>query len=79
VADLAADGASVVLDFLDLEEALERLSNVYPLSAQVVLGRFYAGRSTREMATEFEVSVSSVQRAWTFARAWLQERLEDTG
>jgi DNA-binding transcriptional regulator LsrR (DeoR family) len=37
----------------------------------VVKLRFFAGLTQAQVADQLEMSASSVERAWSFARAWL--------
>jgi len=56
---------------LQVHEVLEELAAVDPMKAQVVKLRFFVGLSNREVADVLNVSERTVERAWTFARAWL--------
>ncbi len=62
-------------DLLHLDEALDRLEQAAPASAQVVMLRYFAGMTVAEVAAAQDVSVSSVERHWAFAKAWLQREL----
>jgi RNA polymerase sigma factor (TIGR02999 family) len=59
-----------------VNEALDKLSVEYPLQAEVVKLRYFAGMSNEEIATALDISVSSVKNYWTFARAWLFSEIE---
>jgi RNA polymerase sigma factor (TIGR02999 family) len=59
-----------------LDEAILRLEEESPQAARVVQLRFYAGLSVEETAEVLEVSPRTVNREWTFARAWLFRTLE---
>jgi RNA polymerase sigma factor (TIGR02999 family) len=63
-------------EILDLNEALGRLEHVHPDKAQVVKLRFFAGMTTSEIATALGLSKATVERYWTFARAWLHRELQ---
>jgi RNA polymerase sigma factor (TIGR02999 family) len=65
------------IDVLALEEALERLDRYSPLKARIVELRFFAGLSIDEVARVVGLSASSVDREWSFARAWLAAALAD--
>jgi RNA polymerase sigma factor (TIGR02999 family) len=56
---------------LAVDEALDRLAKSYPRAAEVVKLRFFAGLTQAQVADQLQVSASSVERAWSFARAWL--------
>ena len=59
------------LDWIDLDEALNRLAEVSPRQHQVVMLRFFSGRTEAEVAEMLEVSPATVERDWAMARAWL--------
>jgi len=61
---------------LALDEAISRLEKESPTAAAVVRLRFYAGLSVDETAETLDVSPRSVNREWTYARAWLYRLLE---
>ncbi|MEO0974998.1 MAG: ECF-type sigma factor [Pseudomonadota bacterium] len=54
-----------------LDEALERLRELDARRADVVLHRYFGGLTAEETAHTLGLSVSSVERAWRAARAWL--------
>lgn len=60
---------------LDLNEALDRLHDVHPRLARVVEMRFLVGLSVEEAAEVLGVSVATIKRDWTLARAWLVDDL----
>lgn len=62
-------------DLLALDEALERLNNRHPRMAQIVEYRYFGGMSVAETAEVLEVSVRTVERDWTRARAYLHDAL----
>ena len=63
---------------LALDEALTRLAAINPRGGQVVQYRFFGGLSLEETAEALDVSVKTVQRAWTAARAWLRKEVHLT-
>jgi RNA polymerase sigma factor (TIGR02999 family) len=63
------------LDVIALHNALERLAGAHPRPAQVVELRFFGGLSVPEVAEALEVSDTTVEGDWRFARAWLREQL----
>jgi RNA polymerase sigma factor (TIGR02999 family) len=73
--DLAAAPDSEAI--LALDDAIERLKAQEPQAASVVHLRFYAGLSVDETAETLNISPRSVNREWTFARAWLFRHLEN--
>lgn len=63
------------LDLLVVDEALTRMTGRYPRLAQVVELRFWGGLESEEIAQVLDVSLTTVERDWRFARAWLQDQI----
>ena len=63
------------VDLLHLDQALEALAKLDPRLAQVVLLRYFGGLSVAQTAEMTGTSPATVQRDWTYARAWLFEYL----
>jgi RNA polymerase sigma factor (TIGR02999 family) len=63
------------LDVLALHDALDQLARSNPRQAQVVTLRFFGGLSVPEVAAALEVSDTTVEGDWRFARAWLHDQL----
>ncbi|MCI0570896.1 MAG: ECF-type sigma factor [Myxococcaceae bacterium] len=59
------------VDLLALEAALERLQALDARQARIVELRFFGGLSVVEVAGCLGVSVSTVEKEWRAARAWL--------
>lgn len=72
--DLAAAPASD--EILAFDDAIERLDKEAPAAAAVTRLRFYAGLSVDETAEALGFSPRTVDREWTYARAWLFRLLE---
>ena len=72
--DLHATGTSPV-DLLDLDTALQELSQLDARQAQVVELRFFGGLENAEVAAVLGVSEPTVVRDWRVARTWLFARL----
>ena len=62
-------------DLVALDEAMRRLARLYPQKSRVVELRFFGGLSIEETAGVLQVSDSTVERDWKFARAWLAREL----
>jgi RNA polymerase sigma factor (TIGR02999 family) len=75
VLDLAASPDSEQIVALD--EAIGRLEQESPQTAAVVRQRFYCGLSIDETAEALNLSPRTVDREWTYARAWLYRCLAD--
>ena len=73
--DMPASGAESVYDFESIDTALVELAALDPRSAQVVELRFFGSLTLEEVANYLGTSLSSVERDWRFARAWLMDRL----
>ena len=64
---------------LDLDEAMLQLEKLSPRQTRVVELRFFGGLSLEETAEVLQVSVGTVRRDWTLARAWLYRELAKGG
>jgi RNA polymerase sigma factor (TIGR02999 family) len=73
--DTDAVSAMPALDLLDLDAALDRLSQLSPRQAQIVELRYFVGLTVEETAATLGVSEKTVKRDWTVARAWLAAEL----
>jgi RNA polymerase sigma factor (TIGR02999 family) len=58
-------------DLLALDEALTRFAECEPRAAELVKLRYFVGLTQEQAAKELGISVSTVEREWAFARAWL--------
>jgi RNA polymerase sigma factor (TIGR02999 family) len=58
-------------ELLALDEALDRLASVDTRAAEMVKLCFFIGLTQEEAARELGVSLSTAERVWGFARAWL--------
>ncbi len=61
---------------LAVDEALDRLAQREPFAAKLVNLCCFVGLTQEEVARELGVSLSTVERTWAFARAWLYRELE---
>jgi RNA polymerase sigma factor (TIGR02999 family) len=66
-------------EVLDVHEALERFAEEDPLRAKLVELRFFGGLTQEEAAACLGLSVSSAERAWRYARAWIHDALDTDG
>lgn len=62
-------------ELLDLNQAIEKLEAEDPNLAQIVELRFFAGQTMEEIAAVQDTSLSSVERKWRLARAFLIRQL----
>jgi RNA polymerase sigma factor (TIGR02999 family) len=77
VADLVSD--EHLDQIVRLDEAVRRLEAEDPNATQVVRLRFYAGPSGEEAATVLGKSPATVDRDWSWARAWLSRQMRPAG
>ncbi len=62
---------SRLCDALTLDAALTRMEQRYPEAAKLIELRFFGGLTEEESAAFLRISRATVQRQYTFARAWL--------
>jgi RNA polymerase sigma factor (TIGR02999 family) len=72
-ADLLDDAD--VEQVLALDDLLDRLAAFELRAARIVEYRIFAGLTLDETAAALGVSVKTVQRTWSTARAWLRKEL----
>lgn len=60
---------------LQLNDALDELQQRSPEQAEIVKLRFFAGFNEPETAQLLGLSERTVQREWSYAKAWLFERI----
>src|SRR5215203_1502024 len=65
-------------DIVALDEALTSLAALSPRQSQVVELRFFGGLSLEETAEVLKVSIGTVRRDWSLARAWLHRAVTQT-
>ena len=65
-------------DALDLSDAIDRLAALDPRKARLLEMRFFAGMTMEESSRVLDVSLSTAEADWRFARAWLAHELGDS-
>src|SRR5581483_3138202 len=78
--DPQMEDPALQVDVLLIHETLERFAEQYPRQARVVELRFFGGLTAEETsevlrATGGDGSLRTVERDWTFARAWLHDAI----
>jgi RNA polymerase sigma factor (TIGR02999 family) len=63
-------------ELLVMDEALDRLAEVDSRAAELVKLCFFVGLTQEQAAKHLEVSISTVERTWAFARAWLFREIQ---
>jgi RNA polymerase sigma factor (TIGR02999 family) len=66
-------------DLLALDEALTELAVTDRAAAALVQLRYFGGLSIPQAAQVLGVSPRTAERLWTYARAWLRERVRGAG
>ena len=61
---------------LAVNEALDKLTERDPMSAELIKLRFFGGLSNAEAAKALGLAERSAKRTWAYARAWLFEELK---
>ena len=59
-----------------LDDVLKQLEKLDPRKSQIVEMRFFGGLILEETAEALNVSVTTVRRDWSLARAWLSRELK---
>ena len=67
--------SSPAIDVLALDEALDRLADMDPQQARIVELRYLTGLTIEETEEALGISPATIKRDWTWARAWLYQRL----
>ena len=65
-------------DLVALDDALDSLARLNERQSRVVELRFFGGLELQEIAEVLKVSVGTVRRDWSLARAWLHRELSRT-
>lgn len=62
-------------DLLALDEALQKLAASDPQKAKLVELRYFAGLTSDQAAEVLDISPTTADRYWAYARAWLQAEI----
>jgi RNA polymerase sigma factor (TIGR02999 family) len=62
-------------ELLALDEALNHLAAKDPVKAELVKLRHFAGLTIEEAAQALDVSLTTANRYWAYARAWLHQEI----
>lgn len=77
LADVTSNASDADLDILALDIALDELAANDTRLADVAKLRYFVGLSIEETASALQISPATVKRDWTYARAWLHDRISD--
>lgn len=75
VTDTVAAFERSEVDLLSLDEALVELSELDAAKAQLIELRFFGGLEVQHAATLLGIPLRTAERDWTFAKAWLRDRM----
>ncbi|HVQ12155.1 MAG TPA: sigma-70 family RNA polymerase sigma factor [Vicinamibacterales bacterium] len=77
LADAVDEAPSV--DLIALHDALEALATIDARKSRVVELKFFGGLTIAEIAELMELSPATIEREWSFSRAWLYDALAGGG
>ncbi|MEM9587203.1 MAG: ECF-type sigma factor, partial [Planctomycetota bacterium] len=63
-------------DVVALDELLKRLTELNPRQSKVVELRFFGGMTMKEISTELNLGLRTVEKEWAMARAWMRRELK---
>jgi RNA polymerase sigma factor (TIGR02999 family) len=72
-------GSAPDVDVIVLHDALGRLQAFDERKSRIVELKFFGGLTTAEIAEVLQMSSATVERDWSFARAWLYDVIAGTG
>jgi RNA polymerase sigma factor (TIGR02999 family) len=72
---LSMAAIGVEMDLSEIPESLEELRQLDPRKAELVGLRVFFGAGMAEIAEMLEISLSTAEREWRFARRWLAQRM----
>ena len=75
LSDADAPGRPQDVDVIVLHDALDQLSAIDPRKSRIVELKFFGGLTTNEIAEVLQLSPATIERDWSFARAWLYDAI----
>ena len=63
------------MDVIVLHDALDQLSALDARKSRIVELKFFGGLTTSEIAEVLQLSPATIERDWSFARAWLYDAM----
>jgi len=64
-------------ELLAVHEVLDAFSVQYPIQAELVKLRYFAGMTNEEASEVLGISLSTVNNYWNFSRAWLFKQIRE--
>jgi RNA polymerase sigma factor (TIGR02999 family) len=71
------DESKAPIDWLELDEALHQLEQASPRRHQIVMLRYFSGRTDGEIAEMLQISPATVRRDWSAAQIWLYRAMQE--
>jgi RNA polymerase sigma factor (TIGR02999 family) len=75
LSDAETPGKPQEVDVIVLHAALDQLSAIDPRKSRIVELKFFGGLTTNEIAEVLQLSPATIERDWSFARAWLYDAI----
>ena len=63
-------------DILGLDEAIAKFADKHPRKAELVKLRFFAGLTVAQAAAALDISTTTAENDWVYARSWLRVELQ---
>jgi RNA polymerase sigma factor (TIGR02999 family) len=63
------------VEVVALDEAIRKLAEAEPIKARLVELRYFAGLTGEQVAKVLDISPSTADRHWAYARAWLRNEV----
>jgi RNA polymerase sigma factor (TIGR02999 family) len=63
------------VEVLAVHEAIDKLAALDRRKSQIVELKFFGGLTTKEIGEALHISIATVEREWSFARAWLSDAI----
>lgn len=70
-------GGKKELDLIGLDDALKRLAEIDPQQSRIVELKYFGGLTIEEIAEVTGISVATVKREWSAARAYLRREISN--
>jgi RNA polymerase sigma factor (TIGR02999 family) len=68
-------GEAPSVDLIALHDALDTLASIDPRKGRIVELRYFGGLTIAEVGDTLGLSAATIEREWSFSRAWLYEAL----
>ena len=73
--DVEEPGVMADAEIIELDDALQHLSELDERQAQIVEMKFFGGLTMTEIARVLDISLATVERDWSTARIWLHREI----